>query len=104
MKITKKERIYDIVDIKFDRHDVELFESLGIYLELVVDGQGYEHFVRFDDENIKETRKYNFIKKDIYKKTNYDKLHDFMLIVLFGISLLLLLFGVIVAFVHLFTC
>jgi len=97
MKKTKKLKTHNTVNVKFDKHDIEMFESLGIYLELTKNG--YKHTI-----NAKETRKYNFIKKDIYKKTNYDKLHDFMLIVLFGISLLLLLFGVIVAFVHLFTC
>jgi hypothetical protein len=66
MKINESKKEIRIVNIIFDKHDVQLFNDFGIDIELIdieTREYGYSTIVENDDGTTEE-RRYNFVKKD----------------------------------------
>lgn len=62
MRIIEKDITYKETQILFDEHDIMMFETMGIKLELTKDvKEGYSYCRHAIDGSIIEKRKYNII-------------------------------------------
>jgi hypothetical protein len=86
MEVKRDKKLFMQKNIIFDKHDIEVFEHLGIRLEL--SENGYKHEIETEDGSLIEIRSYNFrlrYEEEPDKLTLHDILFTISALVIVGI-------------------